>query len=1049
MCKTAVPYAGRGIGAILLSLLTCLPVYAQTITPSPFWKNQIVFPEDPFCIQAGPLDPPPPVWVKFTILLTDPDTVYFQDGHEYLFHYDFATELLDPFVGMAANDYDQITLYEQGQQAILGAVIMPPVPIAYPPPPQVMEYGIQFLRNDPYSKETIRDLFNVVKANVIADPGVQAFYFPAYEQLAVAEANRDWFSAEGLPISSTARWTEDNACYSEGWALGELKFFPGDQIEYAYRAGELLPGDILLTDGVPAEIPFVAGIITLAPSAPSSHVAILARTFGVPFVYLAAAEHAERAQQLVGRRIVLRVYDDPYRDGVKLIDTQTAITEDQVGEILALKTPPALDIQPVSFYGEYSAPADNLLPSSIEHFGGKASNLGILRRAIPGNSPVSAAFSFDLWTAFLDQELDGGNTLRAEIGSRLSGYAYPPADMAALADQLESIRNLLKDTSLTHFSHDMQNAVIDTLTDSRYGFEPDRNIRFRSSTNVEDSEHFTGAGLYDSYSGCLADELDADENGPCLCDSARVDERGVFRAIRRVFASFYNDNAYLERLRHGIDENQVGMALLVHHSFPDEIELANGVATLERGYGTLITMVTQAGAVSVANAEDGSIPEEVTVSVYASEQFYPDLRKESNLVPLGATVMQWEEDYLELARLLVAAAEEYERVTGKISYVLDFEYKKVAPAGDLVVKQIREIPLPDNTPGITPFLVNEPVEYCTYQGECGDVFSNHRLKSRVRFETRSLWLSPGNLGETFFTEVALEYVADGRIRTYTGPMALWPQADHAYLESAVSDRWAFDHLRNARRYELTTEVPDQVAPAESPVLVLSDIGCCFGQMYLKVNYDKPVLALDTQWPPGTTTRMTDTVRLYPCVSPQPGDTLQERTFTEPNGVSISTSFYWPPYPDYPTAGYTAPVARWAETLIEGYTSEPIVLHGYYSQTYRPEHHNFAEHFIFEPRLEQGIDPQTLEELHANDVRLIHVLTGGSPEDRITVYGFDDDVGREDVNNDGSVDALDVQLVINGALGIGIGGFNADVDDDGNIDAVDVQLVINAALGLAS
>ena len=30
----------------------------------------------------------------------------------------------------------------------------------------------------------------------------------------------------------------------------------------------------------------------------------------------------------------------------------------------------------------------------------------------------------------------------------------------------------------------------------------------------------------------------------------------------------------VERLRHGVNEDQVGMALLVNHSFPDEIELA-------------------------------------------------------------------------------------------------------------------------------------------------------------------------------------------------------------------------------------------------------------------------------------------------------------------------------------------------------------------------------------------------------------------------------------------------------------------------------------------
>ena len=53
----------------------------------------------------------------------------------------------------------------------------------------------------------------------------------------------------------------------------------------------------------------------------------------------------------------------------------------------------------------------------------------------------------------------------------------------------------------------------------------------------------------------------------------------------------------------------------------------------------------------------------------------------------------------------------------------------------------------------------------------------------------------------------------------------------------------------------------------------------------------------------------------------------------------------------------------------------------------------------------------------------------------------------DINGDGVVNAIDVQLVINAALGLDIGGLDADVNGDGTVNAIDVQLVINAALGL--
>jgi len=47
----------------------------------------------------------------------------------------------------------------------------------------------------------------------------------------------------------------------------------------------------------------------------------------------------------------------------------------------------------------------------------------------------------------------------------------------------------------------------------------------------------------------------------------------------------------------------------------------------------------------------------------------------------------------------------------------------------------------------------------------------------------------------------------------------------------------------------------------------------------------------------------------------------------------------------------------------------------------------------------------------------------------------------------SPDDKNVQLVINGALDLG-NASAADINDDGKTDAVDVQLVINAALGLS-
>jgi hypothetical protein len=960
----AEPRAGPRHPSVLLCLLLFVLLAAAPAAGSPYAKSSVVFPDDPFAVQSTNDQPG---WVKFIILTDDLGTVIFQDSNTYPFHYDFAVNEIELFHGMSPGEFDDVTLYETGQLAILGAVLFPPL-VGYEH--VIPEYGIQFVRKDPYDPTLVRDLFNVVRANVVADPQVQPFYFPTFEQQESAEQNRAWFESQGIYVSSTARWAEGNACYSNGWALGELKYFAADQIDAAYLSGNLLPGDILLTDAVPAEIPFVAGVISLSPATPSSHVALLAQTFGVPFTHLALAEDAQRAQDLIGHEIVLRAYAEVEVCSTRLIDVEGVLDQPTIDSILALKDPPELDITPVQPYGAYSASVDGLQLSDIQYFGGKAANFGLLRQAIPSNSPVATAFSFDLWLGFMDQTLGTGNTLRQEIAQRLAPFTYPP-DMPALSATLDGIRDLIKDTDETSFGPFAEAAVLITLQDPQYGFDPNQKIRFRSSTNVEDSDFFTGAGLYDSYSGCLADELDGDETGPSHCDPDQNNERGVFRAIRKVFASFYNLNAYLERLRHDLDENQLGMAILVHHSFPDELELANGVGTLQRythsdrGY-----LVSQIGSTSVTNPDPGVVPEEVDVFIISAGGIYPTLIQPSNLVQLGDTVLGFPDEYQDVTQLFIQVGWAYEAASGLAEFTLEFEYKKLAPGDTLIVKQVRRIPPPDDTPSITPFLINEPVEYCVWQGEFDNVFSNHRLKSRWLFETRNLWLTEENLQTTFFSDVTLEYTEACQLYQQAGPLDQWPSFTHGYSNGTAAESWRFGNLQNPRTYELLVEyIPTLVAPSQSPLLVLSDFYC----LSLRADYDSAVPIVDWSGPGSTTF---DHVRLCPCPGEHIGDLLQQRMFDDGAGVNVATTFYWPPEPEGITAGYTAPLIRWVDTTITGLTSAPVVLQDEYAQTYRPGHHNFSEYFIFDPALEPAIPQAQRDELQAAGVRAIYTSTDG-------------------------------------------------------------------------
>jgi len=971
---------------LVASVALVLPAGAAAAGP----KTAITFPADPYAV-PGTNDGPG--WVKFTIRTADPDTVLFQDSQAYPFHYDFALAELAEFAGMSPAEFDAATLYASGQQAILGAVILPPlrggVNVFH-------EYGIQLVRRDPYPPEQVVELFELVRSRVLAEPPPQALYFPAFEQQASAEEHRDYFAAHGLEVASPDRWAEGNGCYATGWALGRVKFFPATQIEAAWLAGQLEPVDILLTDGVPAEIPFLAGVLSETASSPGSHVSILAQTFGLPFAHLAVPADLERAQALVGRRVALRVERDAGAISVdagcrvKLIDVEDKLDEATVAAILELKRPPPPAIAAMQPFGAYGAPTDGLELADIEHFGGKAANFGPLRRALPDDSPVALAFSFDLWNGFLDQGYGGaGGTLREEIAARLAGFDWPP-DMAELAAALDGIRDAIRDPQQTDFPPALAAAVLAALQEPQYGFDPELKLRFRSSTNAEDGEQLIGAGLYDSYSGCLADDLDGDAVGPSRCDASVDDERGVLRAIRRVFASFYNTNAFVDRLRHGVDESQVGMAVLVHHSFPDEYELANGVATLtqrtptnRRGY-----VVSQTGAHSVTNPEPGAVPEEVDVWISQHLGYWPTLLQASNLVPLGATVLEFPDEYAALTELLERVADEYGVASGSTAFTLEFEFKKEAPGGTLSVKQVRKVPEADVSE-VTPFLINEPAEYCLFQGEYGTVFANHRLKARLALATGNLWLNERNLQQSFYADTTMGYAEACQLYEQTGPLPQWPKPSHGYDAGTevATDGWGFVSLQNPRGYTLVTRhVPTRVPASAVPLLVLTDFGDDYlytglGCLELVVDYELEVPTLD--WS-GPTTTKTEQAVFCPCPSEEPGDLLQRRELVGEGDVSIVTEFYWPPPVDV-AAGYTAPAVRFVETTIAGLTSSPVVLQGEYSQTYRPEHHNFAENFLFEPALEPDLPAGQLAELVAAGVRAIHVQHGFGPTAQITYY----------------------------------------------------------------
>lgn len=400
------------------------------------WKN-VLAAADPFQSVEPPPDQRESRWVKFALLLEAPHRVVFQDSAKYAFHYDFATVRLPQFERFTRSQFDAVTLRTNGQVAVLGAVL-------FPPATNFLEVGIQLAGLDPYPREVVARWFETAHAMLDFGPATKVFYLPTYEQREVAVQNASWFATRGIQVSSAARWVTSDEIYASGWALGRLVYATGNEIAAAYRDGRLRPDGILLTDAVPAEVPPLAGIIALSPATPNSHVALLAKSFGIPFVHVARPGFAELVMTWVGREVILRAVDAYAEKDVMVAPLVRELPEPLRTEIRELKIPPRLNLPPKTPFGQISISAEGLAPADIRFVGGKAANFGVLRRGVPTNSPFPAiAFTFDLWDAYLDQLLPGGLTLRAAVTSKLGSFAWPP-DMAALQTALAEVRDLFR-----------------------------------------------------------------------------------------------------------------------------------------------------------------------------------------------------------------------------------------------------------------------------------------------------------------------------------------------------------------------------------------------------------------------------------------------------------------------------------------------------------------------------------------------------------------------------------------------------------------------------
>jgi len=215
--------------------------------------------------------------------------------------------------------------------------------------------------------------------------------------------------------------------------------------------------------------------------------------------------------------------------------------------------------------------------------------------------------------------------------------------------------------------------------------------RFRSSSNAEDALTFSGAGLYDSTSACLADENDADAIGPSHCDPDQPAERTLCRAMTRVWASLWTMKAFEEREWYGIDHRQVVMGILVDTRTKGEranVVAFSGNPLLAGDDRYLIN--AQAGELDVVASEPGVWPEKDLLAMENGVVTDIERARGSTELPEGEWVLD-DARLEELGAALWTIVEVYpvdaEAPPGA-DILLDTEWK-IRSDGQLVVKQVR------------------------------------------------------------------------------------------------------------------------------------------------------------------------------------------------------------------------------------------------------------------------------------------------------------------------------------------------------------------------
>ncbi|MDQ2938545.1 MAG: PEP/pyruvate-binding domain-containing protein [Acidobacteriota bacterium] len=444
----------------------------------------------------------------FVIDRKDRNKIYYVNTRRYAFHKDFVN---GTYLSLErGREFFENNYLKPNRRFILGT-------IAYQTP--LRRWTFEFWEGDLIPAEQIK-----LTADIIKD----SFFSPvAYKPNSIRQDEESGKIAglQRVLQSDIAREQEYQAL-NLAKGIGRIHVIPklDEHVEIGFN-------EILVLDEVPIQLPPVAGVITSHPSTPLSHINLLAKGWGIPNAYIKNAQTL--LKQYDGWWVTFETKRDGYSikraDVDQLREYQRRLAQRQ--DVMK----PKYDLAETRLLGLGQQRARSAIS-----FGGKSANLGeLLNARLPG---IVIPNGFTIPFYYYDQFLEA-NKLDDLIYAMLNDQKFVH-DPAYRRERLASLRENIQHAK---FDDNLRDRILRRV---RLEF-PGRGLFVRSSSNSEDLPNFSGAGLYTTVPNVR-------------------EETKLIEAIKTVWASLWNAEAYEARERAAVDHSKIFMAVLVQEGINSE-----------------------------------------------------------------------------------------------------------------------------------------------------------------------------------------------------------------------------------------------------------------------------------------------------------------------------------------------------------------------------------------------------------------------------------------------------------------------------------------------